>query len=103
MLAQSTVSGVVSDKASGQPLPGVNVIIKGTSKGTTTDFDGKYELSNVTNGEVIEFSYVGFTTQDIPYASQKTINVSLEEETAKLDEVVLVGYGTVKRKMRQDL
>jgi iron complex outermembrane receptor protein len=98
VLAQSTVSGVVSDKASGQPLPGVNVIIKGTSKGTTTDFDGKYVLSNVTSGEVIEFSYVGFTTQDIPYTSQKSINVSLEEETAKLDEVVLVGYGTVKKK-----
>ena len=98
VLAQSTVSGVVSDKSSGQPLPGVNVIIKGTSKGTTTDFDGKYVLSNVTSGEVIEFSYVGFTTQDVPYASQKTINVSLEEETAKLDEVVLVGYGAVKKK-----
>lgn len=98
VLAQSTVSGVVTDKSSGQPLPGVNVIIKGTTKGTTTDFDGKYMLSNVNSGEVIEFSYVGFTTQDIPYASQKTINVSLEEEAAKLDEVVLVGYGTVKKK-----
>ncbi len=98
VLAQSTVSGVVTDKSSGQPLPGVNVIIKGTSKGTTTDFDGKYILSNVKNGEVIEFSYVGFTAQDVAYTSQQTINVSLEEETAKLDEVVLVGYGTVKKK-----
>ncbi|MCB0443297.1 MAG: carboxypeptidase-like regulatory domain-containing protein, partial [Flavobacterium sp.] len=98
VLAQSTLSGVVTDKSSGQPLPGVNVIIKGTAKGTTTDFDGKYVLSNVNSGEVIEFSYVGFTTQDVPYTSQKTINVSLEEETAKLDEVVLVGYGTVKKK-----
>lgn len=98
VLAQSTVSGVVTDKSSGQPLPGVNVIIKGTTKGTTTDFDGKYLLSNVNSGEVIEFSFVGFTTQDVPYTSQKTINVSLEEETAKLDEVVLVGYGSVKKK-----
>lgn len=98
VLAQSTVSGVVTDKSSGQPLPGVNVIIKGTSKGTTTDFDGKYMLSNVKNGEVIEFSYVGFTAQDVAYTAQQTINVSLEEETAKLDEVVLVGYGTVKKK-----
>ncbi|MEZ4839677.1 SusC/RagA family TonB-linked outer membrane protein [Flavobacterium sp.] len=98
VLAQSTLSGVVTDKSSGQPLPGVNVIIKGTAKGTTTDFDGKYVLSNVNSGEMIEFSYVGFATQDVPYTSQKTINVSLEEETAKLDEVVLVGYGTVKKK-----
>jgi iron complex outermembrane receptor protein len=98
VLAQSTVSGVVTDKSSGQPLPGVNVIIKGTTKGTTTDFDGKYMLSNVKSGEVIEFTYVGFTTQDVPYTSQKTINVSLEEEAAKLDEVVLVGYGSVKKK-----
>lgn len=98
MLAQSNVNGVVSDKISGQPLPGVNVIVKGTTKGTTTDFDGKFMLSNVKSGEVIEFSFVGYKTTDVPYTNQKTINVSLEEETAKLDEVVLIGYGTVKKK-----
>lgn len=98
VLAQSTVSGVVTDKSSGQPLPGVNVIIKGTSKGTTTDFDGKYMLSNAISGEVIEFSYVGYQTTDIPYTIQKTINVSLVEEIDNLEEVVLIGYGSVKKK-----
>lgn len=98
VLAQSTVSGVVTDKSSGQPLPGVNVIIKGTSKGTTTDFDGKYMLSNAISGEVIEFSYVGYQTADIPYTIQKTINVSLVEEIDNLEEVVLIGYGSVKKK-----
>jgi len=98
VLAQSTVSGVVTDKGSAQPMPGVNVIIKGTTKGATTDFDGKYLLSNVNNGDVIEFSYVGFKPVDVTYTSQKSIDVSLEEEAAKLEEVVLVGYGTVKKK-----
>lgn len=98
MLAQSTVNGVVTDQSSGQPLPGVNVIVKGTTKGTTTDFDGKFTLSNVKSGEVIEFSFVGYKTSDVSYTNQKTMNVSLEEETAKLEEVVLIGYGTVKKK-----
>jgi iron complex outermembrane receptor protein len=98
VLAQSTLSGVVADKSSGQPLPGVNVIIKGTTKGTTTDFDGKYMLSNVISGEVIEFSYVGYKTTDVPYTLQNTINVSLEEEVDNLEEVVLIGYGSVKKK-----
>ncbi|HBI01105.1 MAG TPA: SusC/RagA family TonB-linked outer membrane protein, partial [Flavobacterium sp.] len=98
VLAQSTVSGVVTDKSSGQPLPGVNVIIKGTTKGTTTDFDGKYMLSNVNSGEVIEFTFIGYKTIDVPYSIQKTIDVSLEEEVDNLEEVVLIGYGSVKKK-----
>lgn len=98
VLAQSTVSGTVTDVSSGQPLPGVNVIIKGTTKGTTTDFDGKYILSNVTSGEVIEFSFVGYKTKDVTYTIQNTINVSLEEEVDNLEEVVLIGYGSVKKK-----
>jgi TonB-dependent starch-binding outer membrane protein SusC len=98
MLAQSTLSGVVTDKMSGQPMPGVNVIIKGTTKGATTDFDGNYSLSNVKSGDVIDFSYVGFKPVEVVYTSQKNINVTLEEQAANLEEVVLVGYGTVKKK-----
>ena len=98
VLAQSTLSGVVTDQGSGQSMPGVNVIIKGTTKGATTDFDGNYSLSNLKSGDVIEFTYVGFKPVEVVYTSQKTVNVSLEEESAKLDEVVLVGYGTVKKK-----
>jgi iron complex outermembrane receptor protein len=98
VLAQSTLTGMVTDQASGQPMPGVNVIIKGTTKGATTDFDGKYTLSNVKSGDVIDFSYVGFKPAEVVYTSQKTINVSLEEESDKLDEVILIGYGAVKKK-----
>lgn len=98
VLAQSTLSGVVTDKSSGQPLPGVNVIIKGTAKGTTTDFDGKYVLSNVNSGEVIEFSFIGYKTTDVPFTVQKTIDITLEEEVDNLEEVVLIGYGSVKKK-----
>jgi len=94
------VTGVVTDEASGQPLPGVNVIVKGTSNGVSTDFDGKFNLSNVANGSVIEFSFIGYKSQDVAYTGQKQINLALAEDTELLDEVVLVsvGYGTVKKK-----
>jgi iron complex outermembrane receptor protein len=100
VLAQSTLTGNVSDSGSGQPLPGVNVIIKGTTKGTTTDFDGNFTLSSVNKGDIVEFSFVGYKTQDIAYDSQKSITVKLVEDLAQLDEVTLVavGYGTVKKK-----
>lgn len=100
MLAQSTLKGNVTDKASGQPLPGVNVIVKGTTNGATTDFDGNFTLSKLKSGDVIEFSFLGFKTVSVTYTSQSTLSVSLEEDSTLLDEVTLVsvGYGTVKRK-----
>lgn len=100
MLAQSTLSGNVADLKSGQPLPGVNVIVKGTTKGTTTDFDGNFLLSDLKKGDILEFSYVGYKTLDVAYDSQKSISISLEEDLTQLDEVTLVavGYGTVKKK-----
>jgi TonB-dependent starch-binding outer membrane protein SusC len=100
MLAQSTLKGTVTDKASGQPLPGVNVIVKGTTNGATTDFDGNFTLSKLKSGDVIEFSFLGFKTVSVTYTSQSTLSVSLEEDSTLLDEVTLVsvGYGTVKRK-----
>ncbi|GGD19849.1 SusC/RagA family TonB-linked outer membrane protein [Flavobacterium orientale] len=98
MLAQSTLTGNVSDKTSELPLPGVNVIIKGTTNGTITDFDGNFTLSNLKSGDVIEFSYVGFKTLDVTFSNQRSIQISLEEDNAQLDEVVLIGYGTVKKR-----
>ncbi|WP_242082995.1 TonB-dependent receptor [Aestuariivivens sediminis] len=86
LLAQ-VVSGTVIDDAS-QPLPGVSVIIKGTSTGATTDFDGNYTI-NATNGDVLVFSYVGFETQEI-VVDDTTVNVTLQPGVA-LDEVILVG------------
>ena len=97
MLAQSTVTGTVTDEANAMPTPGVNVIIKGTARGTSTDFDGKYSLE-VSEGEIIVFSYVGYTTQEFQYTGQSTIDVALQEDAAQLDEVVLIGYGTTTKK-----
>ncbi|HLA57067.1 MAG TPA: SusC/RagA family TonB-linked outer membrane protein [Flavobacterium sp.] len=99
VLAQSTLSGVVTDQGSGQPLPGVNVVVRGGSNGVSTDFDGKFQLSNVKKGDVIVFSYVGYTDATVTYDSQTSVNVSLEENANQLSEVVVqVGYGTVKKK-----
>ncbi len=87
------VVGVVRDE-NGQPLPGAYVMIKGTSIGTQTDFDGKYAI-DVTQGETLEFSYIGFESMETPiYASM--INANLQISTQQLDEVVVMGYGTTK-------
>lgn len=91
-----TVTGQVVSATDNIPIPGVNVIVMNTTKGTTTDFDGSYTIE-VKNGEVLQFSYIGFVTQKQTVKDQKTINVSLVEDVSKLDEVVVVGYGTQKR------
>ena len=99
VLSQSTLSGVVLDKTSGQPLPGVNVVVLGSSKGVATDLDGKFQLTKVVKGDKIVFSFIGFKSETIVYSNQTTINVSLEEDANLLNEVVVqIGYGTVKKK-----
>ncbi|WP_067032368.1 SusC/RagA family TonB-linked outer membrane protein [Allomuricauda sp. CP2A] len=92
-----TVSGTVTDDQ-GQPLPGASVILMGTTTGTQTDFDGNYSLDNIPDNGTLSFSYIGFSTQEIPINGQTTINVSLQEDTQALDEVVVVGYGEMKVK-----
>ncbi len=91
-----TVSGTVSDSSG--PLPGANIIVKGTSNGTQSDFDGNYTLNNVAADAVLVFSYVGFESQEVPVNGRSTINVTLQEDASELDEVVIIGYGqtTVK-------
>jgi TonB-linked SusC/RagA family outer membrane protein len=92
VLAQEkTVSGNISD-ASGLPLPGVNVIIKGTSNGTQSDFDGNYTLQ-ANNGQTIVFSYVGFKTDEAVVGANNNINIVMQEDAAVLEEVVITGYG----------
>ncbi|SHM67673.1 SusC/RagA family TonB-linked outer membrane protein [Flavobacterium chilense] len=99
VLAQSTLKGTVADHATGQPIPGVNVSVQGAPGGTSTDFDGKFQLSNVKNGDKIVVSFIGYKTSTITFNGQETLNVSLEEDTNQLKEVVVqVGYGTVKKK-----
>lgn len=90
-----TVKGVVSD-ANGV-LPGVNVVIKGTTLGVATDFDGNYTLTNVDAKAVLVFSMVGYTTKEINVAGKSIINVILSEDAQALDEVVLVGYSSRKK------
>ncbi len=85
------VTGIVTDE-SGAPVPGVNIVIKGSSKGTQTDFDGNYNLT-IENGEQLVFSYLGFETQELPIFSS-LMNVKMIENIEALDEVVVVGYGT---------
>lgn len=92
--AQS-VSGIVSD-ATG-PLPGVSVVVKGTTVGTATDFDGQYTLDDIPDDAILEISYIGYSTQEISVDGQSTIDVVLEEDLQKLDEVVLVGYSSRKK------
>ncbi|WP_452222227.1 SusC/RagA family TonB-linked outer membrane protein [Lacinutrix salivirga] len=94
--AQNTLSGVVTEESSSLPIPGVNVVVKNSNNGTATDFDGKFQI-NVNSGDVIVFSYVGYITNEITYTGQSTLNVSLAEDAAQLDEVVIIGYGSVKK------
>lgn len=93
--AQTNVSGVVTDDQN-IPIPGVNVLIKGTSNGTVTDFDGNYQI-DANSGDVLIFSYIGFQTSEVTYSGQSPLSIQLQEDTAQLDEVVVIGYGSVKR------
>src|SRR5690606_12765051 len=77
---------------------GVNVIVEGTSNGTSTDMDGNYTLSGVNTGDRLVFSFIGFTNQTITYTGQESINVVLEENTQELQEVVVIGYGTTTKR-----
>ena len=88
------VSGIVYD-TNGDPAIGANVIVKGTTNGTITDMDGKYTLEVPANA-ILQISYIGYNTQEIPVGNKTTINVNLKEDTQALDEVVVVAYGTQK-------
>jgi len=97
IFGQNVLKGTVTEQSTSIPLPGVNVIIKGTTTGTTTDFDGNYEIA-ANNGDIIVFSYVGYATQELTYSGQSNLDVQLSEDAAQLDEVVVIGYGTTTRK-----
>ena len=87
-----TISGTVTD-ASGLPLPGTTVLIKGTTSGTSTDFDGRYSI-DAQQGATLVFSFVGYTTFESTVGASNNINVILQEDTTSLEEVVVVAYGT---------
>ena len=90
-----SITGTVSDTSG--PIPGVNVLVKGTTNGVVTDFDGEFTLMNVPDDAVLVFSYLGYKTQEVPVAGQENLNINLEEDTQALEEVIVVGYGTQKK------
>ena len=96
-LQQQVVSGVVVDATSGETLPGVNVMVKGTGTGTVTNIEGEYSLEVPGPESVLVFSFVGYTSQEITVGNQGVVDVSLEQDAAQLEEVVVVGYGTQKK------
>lgn len=96
---EKTVTGTLTSADDGLPLPGANVSVQNTNQGTTTNFDGNYEIV-VEAGETLVFSYVGFQAQEIRVENQETIDVSLQADTESLSEVVVIGYGTAEK---QDL
>jgi len=92
-----TVTGAITD-VSGDPLIGVNVLVKGTTNGAITDVNGKYTIQQVSAQSVLVFSYIGYISQELTVGSQTVINLQLKEDMQRLDEVVVVGYG-VQRKV----
>ncbi len=94
---QKTISGKVTDK-SGTPLPGVSVVVKGTTTGIITDSNGNYALSNIPSNAILQFSFIGMKKQEITIGTNTTVNVTLAEEAVSIDEVVAVGYGTYRKK-----
>jgi iron complex outermembrane receptor protein len=99
IMAQNTITGTVVDNVTKQPIPGVNINVQGTSNGVSTDFDGKFQLSNIKKGDALLFSFIGYKNLIVNYVAQKSLTVSLQEDQNQLKEVVVqVGYGTVKKK-----
>ena len=95
--AQKTVTGTVVD-ATGEPMIGVSILVDGTTNGGVTDFDGNFSIKDVPENGVLKISYVGFKDQKISVAGKSSINVTMEEDAMGLDEIVVVGYGTMKKK-----
>jgi hypothetical protein len=91
-MAQVSISGTVADN-SNEPLPGASVSVKGTTNGTSTDFDGKFSI-NAVSGDVLVISYIGYKTKELTIADSKNLEVILSEDDNNLDEIVVIGYGT---------
>jgi TonB-linked SusC/RagA family outer membrane protein len=97
LFAQDTygLTGIVID-ANNVPIPGANIVVANTTRGTQTDFDGNFTIQ-VKSGDILRFSYIGYSTQTVAIVAQKTVSITLKEDASQLDEVVVVGYGTQKK------
>lgn len=100
LLAQNGVQvrGTVVEKATGEPFPGVTVLEKGTTNGTVTDIDGNFSIQVSSENSVLSVSFIGFLNTEIPVAGRSNILIELEEDLSDLEEVVVIGYQTVKKK-----
>ena len=94
---QQTITGKIIDSQTGQPMPGVNIVVKGTTIGTMSDIDGNYSISVSNREATLVFSFIGYVTQEIPLSGRTTIDINLVSELKGLDEVVVIGYGTQKK------
>src|SRR5690606_3546501 len=95
--SQAMIQGNVSSRETGETLPGVSVLMKGTSIGTSTDLNGNYQLSVPDGDAVLVFSFIGYVTQEVQVNQQSIINIALLDDVQSLDDVVVVGYGTAKK------
>ena len=93
-----TVTGTVYDQSTNEPLPGVNVLVKNKTIGTTTDFDGIFSIENIAAGDVLVFSYISFKSEEVTITTDEELTVYLQEDVSKLNEVVVIGYGTQTKK-----
>lgn len=89
------ITGIVEDSFG--PVAGASVVVKGTTNGIMTDMNGQFTLESLKNGDIIQISYIGFVTQEVKFTGQTILKITLEEDTQKLDEVVVVGFGTQKK------
>lgn len=94
-----TLKGKVTGASDGEPLIGVSAVVKGTAKGGVTDFDGNYTLTGLKKGDVIVFSYIGYVKKEQTYTGQTVMDVKLDSDSKTLDDVVVIGYGTMKKKL----
>ena len=93
---QIIITGTVTD-TNGEPLPGASVMIKGATQGTTTDFNGAFSLPVSNENATLVFSFVGFMTQEVTVGSRRVINITMNEVTQQMEEIVVIGYGTVRK------
>lgn len=94
-----TLKGKVTGASDGEPLIGVSAVVKGTTKGGVTDYDGNYTLTGLKQGDVIVFSYIGYLKKEQTYTGQTVMNVKLDSDSKTLEDVVVIGYGTMKKKL----
>jgi hypothetical protein len=95
--AQTTITGQITDSIIKTTLPGVNILIKGTTKGTVSDADGKFTIAVPSSKDVLVFSYIGYVTKEVEVGNSSRIDLALSPEIINLDEVVVMGYSTKKR------